>query len=110
MSAIVDLRTYTIRLRRMQEFLDVFGRLAMPVQRDHLGEPLGFYVSDIGDLNQVVHLWGFESLSDFDRKRTARDVDPRWPAYLAASEHLIVEQRNRILKHAYPHVAGEKTP
>jgi len=35
--AIVDLRVYTIRLRKMAEFIEVFDRLAMPVQLKHLG-------------------------------------------------------------------------
>jgi hypothetical protein len=95
--AIVDLRTYTIRPRGMAEFLDVFDRLAMPIQLKHLGPPLGFYVSDIGVLNQVVHLWAYDSLADYDRRRTARDNDAEWPAYLSASGHLIVAQENRFV-------------
>lgn len=94
---VVDLRTYTIKPRAMAEFLDVFDRLAMPIQLKHLGPPLGFYVSDVGVLNQVVHLWAYDSLADYDQRRTARDKDPEWPAYLSASGHLIVAQENRFV-------------
>lgn len=97
---LVDLRTYTIALRRMPEFLEVFDTLAMPVQLRHLGPPLGFYVSDIGPLNQVVHLWGYDSLADYETRCTARNADPDWPAYLKASGHLIVAQENRIVRRA----------
>lgn len=97
---LVDLRTYTIQLRRMAEFLDVFDRLAMPVQLRHLGPPVGFYVSDIGPLNQVVHLWAYESLADYDERRTRRDHDPDWPTYLHASGPLIVAQENRLVRTA----------
>lgn len=95
---LIDLRTYTIALRRIPEFLEVFDRLAMPVQRRHLGPPLGFYVSDIGPLNQVVHVWGYDSLADMEARCLARNADPDWPAYLEASGHLIVAQENRILR------------
>ena len=88
--ALVDHRIYTIRLRKMPEFLDVFNRLAMPILRETLGEPLGFYVSHIGPLNQFVHLWGYDDL--------ARDTHPDFPAYLSASEHLIVAQETRLIK------------
>ena len=69
---VIDHRIYTIKPRGMAEFLEVFETLAMPVLLRTLGRPLGFYVSDIGPLNQVVHLWGYESLADYDRRRKAR--------------------------------------
>ncbi|MBN3764422.1 NIPSNAP family protein [Burkholderia sp. Ac-20365] len=94
----VDHRIYTIRPRGMTEFIEVFDRLAMPIQLKYLGAPVGFYMSDIGALNQVVHLWGYESIGDYDQRRTARDADPEWPAYLQASAHLIVAQESRIIR------------
>jgi hypothetical protein len=95
---IVDLRTYTIRLRKMAEFLDVFDRLAMPVQLKYLGRPLGMYTSAVGVLNQVVHLWGFDNMGDFEARHAARDKDPDWPAYLQASADLITAQENRLIR------------
>jgi hypothetical protein len=97
-SPIVDLRVYTIRLRKMAEFIEVFDRLAMPVQLKYLGRPLGMYTSAVGQLNQVVHLWGFEDMGEFERRHAARDKDPDWPAYLQASEHLITAQENRLIR------------
>ena len=37
--AIVDHRIYTIRLRKMGEFVEVFDRLAMPILLATLGTP-----------------------------------------------------------------------
>jgi hypothetical protein len=96
--AIVDLRTYTIRLRKMGDFVDVFDRLAMPVQLKYLGRPLGMFTSAVGPLNQIVHLWGFSDMGEFERRHAIRDKDPDWPAYLQASEHLIVAQENRLIR------------
>jgi hypothetical protein len=95
---LVDHRIYTIKLRKMPEFLEVFDRLAMPVLMKTLGHPLGFYVSHVGPLNQMVHLWGYDDLADYERRCIARDTHPDFPAYLAASEHLIVAQENRLIK------------
>jgi hypothetical protein len=95
---LVDHRSYTIRLRKMPEFLEVFNRLAMPVLLQTLGTPLGFYVSHVGPLNQFVHLWGYESLADYERRSQARDTHPDFPAYLKASEHLIEAQETRLIK------------
>jgi hypothetical protein len=63
---LVDHRVYTIALRKMPEFLDVFGRLAMPVLLETLGHPLGFYTSVVGPQNQFVHLWGYQDLADYE--------------------------------------------
>jgi hypothetical protein len=54
---VIDLRIYTIRPRGMPEYLKLFEELALPVALKHLGQPLGYYVTQIGPLNQVVHLW-----------------------------------------------------
>jgi hypothetical protein len=97
-SAIVDLRVYTIRLRKMKEFIDVFDRLAMPVQLKHLGKPIGMFTSAVGPLNQFTHLWGFADMGEFERCHAARDKDPDWPAYLQASEHLITAQETRLIR------------
>lgn len=96
--AIVDHRIYTIRPRCMAAFLEAFEQLAMPILRRHLGTPLGFYVSSIGPLNQVVHLWGYDSLEDFERRSAARDADPDFAAYLHATRDLVVAQETRIIK------------
>jgi hypothetical protein len=96
--AVVDHRIYTIVPRGMGEFLEVFERLALPLLRQHLGEPLAFYTSSIGPLNQVVHLWGYDDLSDFERRSQARDSDPDFTTYLQASRHLVVAQETRIIR------------
>lgn len=95
---IVDHRVYTIRPRCMSAFLEAFDQLAMPILLRHLGPPLAFYVSSIGPLNQVVHLWGYDSLDDFERRSAARDADPDFAAYLHATRDLVVAQETRIIK------------
>lgn len=97
---LVDHRVYTIRLRRMGEFLEVFNRLAMPVLLQTLEHPLGFYLSQVGPQNQFVHLWAYDSLADYERRSQARDAHPDFPAYLAASEHLITAQETRLVRAA----------
>ncbi|MFT4115550.1 NIPSNAP family protein [Bradyrhizobium sp.] len=108
--AIVDLRVYTIALRKMPEFIDVFDRLAMPVQLKYLGRPIGMFTSAVGPLNQITHLWGFPDMGEFERRHGARDKDPDWPAYLKASGPLIVAQENRLIRRVdLPSLAGSSS-
>ena len=93
---LVDHRIYTIRPRKMGEFIEVFDRLAMPILLRTLGHPIGFFTSHVGPLNQFVHLWAYDDLADYERRCKARDSHPEFPAYLAASEHLIVAQETRL--------------
>ena len=93
---IVDVRTYDIVPRKMAEYLALFERYGLPVQRRHIGEPLGYFVVDHGALNQVVHLWGYESLADLETKRAARNADPDWADYLARTEGLVLRQDNKL--------------
>lgn len=97
---LVDHRIYTITLRKMPEFLDVFQRLAMPVLMETLGHPLGFYTSLVGPQNQFVHLWGYTDLADYERRSRARDNHPAFGNYLAASGHLITSQETRLIRAA----------
>lgn len=95
---LVDHRIYTIALRKMPEFLDVFNRLAMPVLLETLGSPLGFWWSVVGPQNQFVHLWGYYDMADYERRSLARDTHPDFPAYLQASGHLITAQETRLIR------------
>jgi len=97
---IIDHRTYTLRPNTVGEYLNVFEKLAMPTVRKHVGEPIGFFVTTIGPINQVVHLWGYEDFADMERRRAARDADPAWPKYRKKAMELIVSQENKILKPA----------
>ena len=98
--ALVDHRIYTIKVRRLPEFVEVFDRMAMPVLLATLGSPLGFWTSFVGPQSQFVHLWGYDDLADYERRGRARDAHPDFPAYLAATENLIVAQETRLIRRA----------
>jgi hypothetical protein len=97
---IVDVRTYDIAPRKMKTYLNLFEEYALPVMRRYIGEPLGYFVVEHGPLNQVVHIWGYESLADLEEKRRTRDTDPDWAEYLSKSEGLIISQNNKLCRPA----------
>ncbi len=106
---IVDHRTYAVKPGSLPAFLKVYQEKGWPVQKQHLGNCLGWYVSmDIGPLNQVVHLWGYDSLSDRADRRASLAADPAWQEYLGESMHLLDHMENKILAPApfYDPAAG----
>ncbi len=97
---IVDVRTYTLIPRKMAKYLELFETHALPVMQRHGLELMGYYVSHIGPLNQVVHLWRYDSLADMERKRAARDADPAWGEYLAMTEGMVLTQEDKVMRPA----------
>lgn len=97
---IVDHRTYSIRPGKVKTWLENYEKYALPVQAKHLGNLLGFFVSDIGPLNQIVFMWGYDDLADREKRRAAMDADPAWHDYLARSAEIgaLLAQENKILK------------
>jgi hypothetical protein len=97
---IVDMRTYSIPTGAMRDFLALYAREGLPVQTEHLGAPIGYYTTEVGDLGQVVHLWRYTDMADRERRRAALEADPRWLAYRTKSSSLghVLRQLNTILK------------
>lgn len=97
---IVDHRTYSIRPGKVKLWLENYEKYALPIQQRHLGNLLGFFVIEIGPLNQIVFMWGYEDLGDREHRRATMEVDPDWLAYLAKSAEIgaLLAQENKILK------------
>ena len=95
---IVDHRTYQIRPGSEKQYIALFEELGLPVQLRHLGNLLGYFKTAIGPVNEVVHLWGYESLADMETRRAARDADPDWAVYKGKSAGLLAYQVNKILQ------------
>ena len=95
---IVDVRTYTLIPRKMPKYLELFEKHALPVMLRHGLELVGYYTSSIGPLNQVVHIWRYDSLADLEQKRAARDADPAWGEFLSLTEGMVLMQDNKIMR------------
>lgn len=97
---IVEHRTYTLKALHTGAFLKLYESAALPLQIKYLGHLIGFYVSEIGPLNEVVHLWGFASLAERERRRALMEADPGWNVYRQALLELdvVVEQNTKILR------------
>jgi len=94
---IVELRTYVLHPGRQAEFLRLMGEEGIAIERPILGRMLGFYTSEIGPLNQVVHLWGYDSHAERDQRRARLAASPAWAAFVPKVLPMIREMDNRIL-------------
>ena len=95
---IIDHRSYTVKHGYMKEYLERYERVALPIQMRHLGRLIGFFISDIGPLNQVVHIWAYDNIADREDRRERMAADPEWQAFMATNAGSFVEQENKIMK------------
>jgi hypothetical protein len=95
---IVDIRTYTLIPRKMAKYLEIFEKHGLPVMKRHGLDLMGYYVSSIGPLNQIVHLWRYDSLADMEGKRAARDADPAWAAFMSLTEGMLLTQEDKVMR------------
>ena len=95
---IVEERMYTLHVGKMQEFMEVYEREALPILRRHLGNGFGFFINEIGAQNLIVDLWAFENFEDREKRRAALAADPGWPAYHAKNLPRIMSQETRIMR------------
>ena len=97
---IVDMRTYTVPVGLLQEFLSLYAQEGRAVQTRHPGEPLGYYTTEVGELGQVVHLWNYRDHADRDARRARLEADPDWRAYRAkaGTRGHVVRQVTSILR------------
>lgn len=94
---IIEKRIYTFHPGRVQEFLELYEREGLPVHTRYL--PLvGYFVSDIGTLNQVITMWRYESMADREEKRAALYSDPEWIAFAPKTTHMIQKMETAILR------------
>jgi len=94
---IYEHRTYTLPHGTMDTYLQRYERDALSLQLKHLGRLLGFFVSEIGTLNQVVHIWAYTSHADREKRRLALEADPAWTAFKETNRGSFVHQDVKIL-------------
>jgi hypothetical protein len=97
---IVDLRIYTTLPNRLADFVALYEAEGWPLQQKHLGNCVGWYTTVEGELNTVVHMWGYADQGDREKRRAAMAADPAWQAYLGkvGAQGALIRMQNRIIR------------
>lgn len=94
---IVEERIYTMVPGGVPSYLDAWHRHGREAQVELLGQPLGVFTCDVGDLNTLTYLWQYASVADRADRRARLLNDSRFTAFRGEVRGLVVSQRNRIL-------------
>ena len=94
---IVDYRAYTFKPGTVPVFLDMFEKEGLEVQKRILGNFLGIYRTEVGNVNEVIHMWGYENMAERERRRALLFQDAGFLDYVKRARELITAQEVRIL-------------
>ncbi len=89
---IYEVRTYTLKPGSVAQFEENFAK-ALP-HREKYSKLGGFWHTEIGPLNQVIHIWPYESLDQRTEIRAEAVKDPNWPP--ANDPEMYVSQESEI--------------
>jgi hypothetical protein len=94
----VEERIYTLQVGKAGEYFKNYEEFGMKVQLKHLPNMVGYYTTEVGELNLVIHMWAYDDLNERDRRRAAMQADPEWQVYLAKNRPFMLKQETRIMK------------
>lgn len=95
---IVEERIYVLHTEvNVNEYLSIYKAEGLPLQLEILGGFLGYFTTEIGTLNQLVHFWAYADLEDRRRRRAQLAEQPGWQGCLAKIRPMIRSMENRIL-------------
>ena len=98
---IVEMREYTLHAGKVPEYLKLYEDEGLEIQREILGRLVGYYATEVGPaVNQVVHLWAYESFEDRLKRRAKLAEHPGWQAYVQKMRPMLVAQSNRLMRPA----------
>src|SRR5438270_9423826 len=103
---IYELRTYTVKPGALGDMVKAASTVSRGIRGDDYGKLEGYWSTEIGPLNQVMHMWSFSDLNERARLRAELAKNPRWTSeYLPLIHPLLLRQEVRLLSAVKPPVA-----
>ena len=100
---IYELRTYTVQPGKQAEYLKHSGETGRKIRGDKYGKQEGFWFTEFGTLNQLVHLWSYADLNERERLRGELAKNEAWTKeYIPKIRPLLLAQENKILSAVLP--------
>ena len=95
---IYELRTYTVKPGTLGDIVKAASTVSRDVRGDNYGKLEGYWFTEIGPLNQVMHMWSYESYDERTRLRGELAKNPRWNGeYIPLIRPIVVRQDIRLL-------------
>jgi NIPSNAP len=92
---LYELRWYRTQTGKAGEWLNHFKAI-QPV-REKYSRRVGLWQTEMGQLNEVMHMWAYGDLNERAATRAKLAQDPEWQAFLGKATPLLVNMQSVIL-------------
>lgn len=100
---IYEMRTYTTPPGQAPALAKLSSEVGRPIRGDDYGKLEGYWLTEIGPLNQVMHLWSYDDLNHRAEMRAALSQNKSWTGeYISQALPLILRQDIRLLNPIRP--------
>ena len=95
---IFDMRTYDLVPGGLAKYMAAVREIALPVRERYGIRLAGWYHTEIGTLNRVIHIWAYRDWAHLAESKAQFRADPEWTGkYLPRVLPLIAAQQNQIV-------------
>src|SRR5580698_512354 len=107
---LYELRTYTLKPGAVGDMVKAASTVSHDIRKNDFGKLEGYWFTEIGPLNQVLHLWSYSDFAERARLRGELSKNSRWTGeYLPLIRPLLMLQEVRFLNAIRPPVAPGST-
>jgi NIPSNAP protein len=107
---IYELRTYTVKPGTLGDMVKAASTVSRDIRGNNFGKLEGYWSTEIGALNQVLHMWSYSDLNERARLRAELAKNARWTSeYIPLIRPLLVRQEVRLMNAIRPPVAPSST-
>ena len=95
---IYNYRVYTLKPGAIPDYMAAVRDFALPIRKKYGIKLAGWYYSDIGDLDEVVHIWAYKDEAHMAEAQAQVSADPEWQEkYIPSIRGLITAQRAYVM-------------
>src|SRR6266550_6679269 len=107
---IYELRTYTVKPGTLGDMVKAASTVSADIRKNDYGKLEGYWMTEIGPLNQVLHMWSYSSFEERARLRGELARNSRWTAeYIPLIRPLLIRQDVRLMNAVKSPVAPAST-
>lgn len=98
--------SYRLRAHHVATYDRVFAEHTLPLIRDHGFRFWGIWRTIVGDAQEYLELWEFDSIAEFDEKWRKLMADPKLQEIFETTGPMVEDEKITLFEPALP---GERT-
>lgn len=98
--ALYEQRTYHVLVGKMSELVELYRSVGWPLLEKHSDKLVGYFLGDVGGLNQLIHIWKFDDDADRRAFWAAFYGDQGLMVFAAKLRPLLASQENKLMMSA----------